>query len=200
MIVACIITYNDYPLIVSCVNSLIGKVDKIIAVDGKYKDFPGESFHSTDGTIEYLTGKVDLIYAGNIPEVDKRNVYLSQLADGDICLNLDSDEYLIGSIPPLNSDFGIIDLADGHSKHVQKRATRFFRYREGMRYKNVHYTLYHNDKQLNNLKTVLSKDLSFENIKDFYIKHNWHLRSELRKHYKSLYYKKLVRNEQGFPR
>jgi hypothetical protein len=202
MILACIITYNDFPLIKDCVKSVKDKVDKIIAVDGRYRDFPGDSDYSTDGTIEYLS-KIDnlqLIFESGVDEVAKRNKYLELVNDGDTILNLDTDEVLVGDIKDLNADFGIIDLHDGHSRHVQKRATRFFKYCEGMAYKNVHYTLYYNGRQVNNLKKVINADFTFDNIKDFYLIHNWHLRSQTRQHNKSIYYKKLLRNEAGFPR
>jgi len=200
MLVGCIITYNDYPLIAECVNSLIGKVDRIICIDGRYRDFPGSTDYSTDGTLEFLEEKTELIRTAGLTEVEKRNLYLNQLTDGDICLNLDSDEILKGNIPELVTDFGIIDLADGHSKHVQDRATRFFKYRTGMEYKNVHYTLYYNGRQINNLKKVISPDFSSQKIKEFYLLHNWHRRSVSRRQLKSTYYKKLVQNERGYPR
>jgi glycosyltransferase involved in cell wall biosynthesis len=200
MIVGCVITYNDMPLIKDCIESIYDKVDRIVAIDGRYKDFPGDSWDSTDGTLEYLCSldKADVISTLGYAEIDKRNRYLEELSDGDICLNLDADEVLIGNISKLDVEFGIIDLADGHSRHVQKRATRFFKYREGMRYKNVHYTLYCQGRQLNSLKKVLQG--SFENIDSFHLKHNWYLRDQVRKYHKGLYYKKLIKNEQGFPR
>lgn len=199
MIVCCIITYNDFPLIKETIESIYDKVDKIICVDGSYIDFPG-SGSSTDGTIEYLDSldKIELIATIGLSEVQKRNKYLEDLSDGDTVLNLDSDEVLIGNIPPLNSDFGIIDLHDGHSKHIQKRATRFFKYRDGMIYNNTHCTLYWQGKIINKLHEVINKDFSFEFIKDFYVIHNWHMRSHKRQYDKSLYYRKLVKKESGF--
>lgn len=196
---ACIVTFNDWPLIADCVNSLIGKVDKIICVDGRYKDYPGDGWDSTDGTLEYICSQdMDVISTLGYSEVDKRNRYLEELEDGDICLNLDADEVLIGEIPELKADFGIVDLHDGHSKHIQRRATRFFHYHTGMIYNNVHYTLYYQGSIINKLREVINKDFSFEYIKDFHLVHNWHIRSHERQHNKSIYYKKLVRLEAGF--
>lgn len=204
MIIGCVITYNDYPLIVDCINSLIEKVDKIIVIDGKYVDFPiiNNDIYSTDGTYGYLDGinKVHLLSGGCATEVEKRNFYLDKCNDGDIVINLDADEILVGELPELKTDFGILELWDGHCDKKKYRATRFFRYREGMRYQNVHYTLYYNGKQLNNLHEVIDKDTSFEYIKGCHLLHNWHMRDHLRQHYKSIYYKKLVQNERGFPR
>ena len=201
MLIGAVITYNDMPLIKNCIESIYDKVDRIVAIDGRYKDYPGSQWDSTDGTLEYLCSldKADVISTLGYSELDKRNRYLEELSDGDICLNLDADEVLVGNISKLESDFGIINLKDGHSKHIQKRATRFFRYHEGMRYKFVHYTLYQS-KQINNLHRVINPDYTYEDVKDFYIRHDWHLRGQERKHYKSVYYKKLLKIESGYPR
>jgi len=200
MLVGTIITYNDWPLIKDCVESIIDKVDKILVVDGAYDDFPCDINYSTDGTLEYLDSldKIELIIAPGLAEVAKRNLYLEPLNEGDICLNIDADEVLIGDIPPLTSDIGIIDWVDGHSKHIQRRVTKLFKYRTGLRYLHCHYTLYYNGQIVNKLHEVINKDFTSEYIKDFYIIHNWHLRDELRKHNKQIYYKKLVRKESGF--
>jgi len=202
MLVATIITYNDWPLIKDCVESIIDKVDKIIAVDGAYDDFPCDINYSTDGTLEYLDSldKIELIIAPGLAEVAKRNKYLEPLADGNTVLNIDADEVLIGEIPALKTDIGKVDWQDGHSKHVQRRVTKLFRYRTGLRYLHCHYTLYYNGQIVNKLHEVINKDFTSELIEDFYILHNWHLRDSLRKHNKSIYYKKLVKLEAGFER
>ncbi len=75
MLIATIITYNDWPLIKNCVESIKDKVDKIIAVDGRYRDFPDTNGdYSTDGTIEYLSGinNLELVFESGIDEVVKR--------------------------------------------------------------------------------------------------------------------------------
>ena len=199
-IICCIITYNDFPLIKNCIESVINKVDKIIIVDGKYKDFPGNNDFSTDGTLEYLESidKVKLLKLAGVGEVEKRNTYLLNLADGDVILNLDSDEALINELPELKSDFGILDLVDGYGRHVQKRATRFFRYRKGMEYKYCHYTMYYDNKIVNKLQKVVNPDFSFEYISSCKILHNWHLRTDERKYQKEQYYKTLIQKESGF--
>lgn len=42
MLIATIITYDDFPLIKDCIESIEDKVDKIVIVDGKFEDFSGE--------------------------------------------------------------------------------------------------------------------------------------------------------------
>lgn len=200
MLVATIITYNDWPLIKDCIESIIDKVDRIICVDGAYDDFPNDINYSTDGTIAYLDGldKVELIIAPGLSEVAKRNLYLEPLDDNDTVLNIDADEVLIGEIPELKTDFAIMDWQDGCSKHIQRRVTKLFKYRNGMRYQHCHYTLYYNNEIVNKLHEVINKDFTSEYIKDLYILHNWYLRDDLRKYNKQIYYKKLVQMEAGF--
>jgi len=114
MLVATIVTYNDMPLVKDCIESIYDKVNRIIAIDGKYIDFPGDSNISTDGTLEYLSGlnKVETVIVTNLDEVAKRNLYLGFLDEGDICFNIDTDEVLIGNIPKLDTDIGIIMIGE----------------------------------------------------------------------------------------
>jgi len=200
-LVCCIITYNDFPLIVDCIESIQNRVDRIVVIDGRYIDFPGvESVdYSLDGTLEYLKSipKVELMFWKG-DEISKRNFYLMQVNDGDIVLNLDADEVLIGDIPELKADWGIVSLQDGHGKHIQHRASRFFKYKDGIHYMNTHCTLYDkNDKIINKLQQVINPSVSFELVTTCHILHNWHLRSPERQYNKTLYYRKLVRNEAG---
>jgi hypothetical protein len=198
-IVCCIITYNDFPLIKDCIESVIGKVDRIICIDGKYIDFPGSEDFSTDGTLEYLKSisKVELMFWKG-DEISKRNFYLMQVNDGDTVLNLDADEVLIGDLPELKSDWGIINLHDGHDKHIQSRASRLFKFKEGIHYQNTHCTLYDkNNVIINKLQKVINPEFSFEIVKSCYIEHRWHLRPDERKYYKQQYYRKLVKSEAG---
>lgn len=200
MLVGTIICYNDYPLIVDCIESIYSKVDRIICIDGAYDDFPCDINYSTDNTIQYLDNldKVELIIAPGLAEVAKRNLYLEPLNDGDTVLNIDADEVLIGEIPELKTDFAIIDWQDGHSKHIQRRVTKLFKYRNGMQYQHCHYTLYYNNEIVNKLHEVINKDFTSEYITSCYMIHNWHLRDDLRKYNKQIYYKKLVQIEAGF--
>jgi hypothetical protein len=202
MLIATIITYNDFPLIKDCIESIVDKIDRIIAIDGKYKDFPGDVSNSTDGTLEYLCSidKADVISTINYSEIEKRNKYLEDLKDGDTVLNLDADEVLIGDIPELKADFGVLNLHDMVGKHVQNRASRFFKYHKNMQYKNVHYTLYADDIMINNLLKVVNPNFTSEHITSCYIEHYWNKRDDLRKYNKGLYYKKLVQAESKFPK
>jgi len=200
MLIATIITYNDWPLIKSTIESIKDKVDKIIVIDGRYRDFPGKCNTSTDGTLEYLNtiDNARVICVAGFNELGKRNEYLKHVKDGDTIINIDSDEVFHGDMCELKSDFGIINLHD--KRHIQDRASRFFKFREGMEYRYVHFTLYYNDRQINTLYKVINPEFSFERISSFYFEHEWYKRDEVRRYNKELYYKKLRKAEAGFPR
>ncbi len=138
------ITYNDMPVIQKAVESVKDKVDEIIAVDGRFKDFPqmGGSDLSTDGTIEYLMSVKNcrLLLYPNLDEVQKRNKYL--IGDlGDWYLHLDTDEELIGDIIiPEDADMLIMLLERRKPKQFMKRV-RLFRHVEGLHYDKKHYWL-----------------------------------------------------------
>ena len=195
-LIATIITYNDYPLIRDCIESVIDKVDKVIVIDGKFKDFPGQWQNSTDGTLEYLSKlDIDLILTYNSDEVDKRNGYLEQLEDGDICLNIDADEVLVGNIPNLTADIGIIMIGEAGDAKRHLRSIRFFRYRQGLRYFGKHKLMLDKD---NNLFASLDRvggRYTSQKITEFEFLHNNHKRSIERKQDKEAYYKMLMKRE-----
>jgi len=195
MRIATIITYNDWPLIKECVESIIGKVDKIIAIDGKFKDFPGDSHFSTDGTLEYLKDKVSVTLIGGFDEVEKRNAYLNYLKDGDICLNLDTDEILVGEIPQLNADTGIIQVGEQGDRRRHRRTNRFFRYRAGLHYWGTHKMILDSKgKVFANLDRV-GEGYTSQKVTEFELLHRNDLRSSDRKKSKKEYYKILMARE-----
>ena len=137
------ICYNDMPLIEKAIKSVYDKVDKIIAVDGRYKDFTDWTgqWYSTDGTIEFLANlpKVELRFAANLYESDKRNEYLKGLEDGQTVLVLDTDEIVEGDIPELKSDIGLVRFSELNDRREMRLATRLFKYRNGMKYNTRFY-------------------------------------------------------------
>ena len=197
MLVATIVTYNDWPLIKDCIESIYNKVDRIIAIDGKYMDFPGISNISTDGTLEYLSGlsKIETIIATNLDEVTKRNLYLSFLDEGDICLNIDTDEVLTGSIPELKTDIGIIMIGEQGDRRRHRRSIRFFKYRHGLHYWGKHTLVLDKDDNLFAHLDKYGKNYTAEKITSFEFLHNNHKRSYDRVINKSKYYKILMARE-----
>lgn len=97
--------YNDRRSLRRCVESVIGNVDYIIAVDGKYvyNDWNTEPL-STDGSREYIEDAMKLyqgqglflIDAPNLTEYAKRQIYVDacQPYGVDCLIILDSDEFV----------------------------------------------------------------------------------------------------------
>ncbi len=194
--IACMITYNDMPLIKTCIESIYNQVDRIIAIDGRYKDFPDGSWLSDDGTLEYLNSldKVEVIEGAGLYENEKRNLYLECLEDGQQVLVIDTDEEVVGIIPELKADIGLVAIKKNNcSQHI---ATRLFRYKEGLKYRGVHYVLEFPDGKPYNSRTKALEPYSHEIIDSFYLRH--HERSIERKLAKSKYYKKLIQREVAY--
>ena len=197
MLVATLVTYNDMPLIRDCIKSIYDKVDRIIAIDGKYLDFPGKVKLSDDGTIQYLEGlkKVEIINAVDLDEVAKRNCYLNELADGDICLNIDTDEVLNGNIPKLESDIGIIMIGEQGDRRRHRCSIRFFRYRQGLHYWGKHTLILDSNGNLFAHLDKYGKNYTAEKITSFEFLHNNHKRDYNRVINKGKYYKILMARE-----
>lgn len=142
MLYGVLITFDDYPHIQKTITSIYDLVDKIICVDGRYVDFPGEIDFSTDGTLEYLKSidKVEIINAYGLQEVEKRNKYLVGEM-GDFYLHLDADEVWEGPLEIPDADMGISQLIQLKSGHTNGKRIRLFRHVEGLHYEGKHYWL-----------------------------------------------------------
>lgn len=134
---AVLIVYNDYPLIKEAISSIKGKVDSIVAVDGRFSDFPGGDDLSTDGTREYLLSEgVQLIDAPLLDEVAKRNLYLVG-EEGDWYVHLDGDEAWQGDVEIPDADM----LVHKHFGKQKMRRIRLFKHVPGLHYEHKHYWL-----------------------------------------------------------
>jgi len=188
MLVVCINCYNDMPILKQTVESVYSQVDRIIAVDGRYYDFPDRQPYSTDGTIEYLSGldKVELVFSAGLFESDKRNVYMDMLNDGDTVLVLDGDEYIKGTISPLvGADIGLVYLGQRGGSY-RRIATRFFKYRKGLRHNGIHFILEYGGRWFNNRRHAVN-GFKEKNINTFRIHHLNQLRPRSRKEQKEIY-------------
>ena len=188
MLVVCINCYNDMPILKQTVESVYSQVDRIIAVDGRYYDFPDRQPYSTDGTIEYLSGldKVELVFSAGLFESDKRNVYMDMLNDGDTVLVLDGDEYIKGTISPLvGADIGLVYLGQQGGSY-KRLATRFFKYRKGLRHNGIHFILEYGGRWFNNRRHAVN-GFKEKNIDTFRIHHLHQLRPRSRKEQKQYY-------------
>lgn len=189
MIVVCVNCYNDMPLIVDSIGSIYDQADRIICVDGRYRDFPSGYWYSTDGTIEFLSGleKVELVFAAGLFEADKRNVYMDMLSDGDTVLVLDGDEVVDGIIHKLKkADIGLVRLGYPNENNPKRLATRFFRYKKGLKHNGIHFILEYNDKWFNNRRDALN-GFRARNINSFKINHMTRKRGSERRFLKEQY-------------
>ena len=189
------ITYNDWPLIKVCIESIYPLVDEIVAVDGKYIDFPVGPEYSDDGTVEYLESidKVRVIKAAGLQEVEKRNVYLEGLKEGDWFLHLDADEEWVGSLEVPDADMGIIKLRRSQPQHVMNRI-RFFRY-VGQKYDKKHYWLFDKEGRTFCLLEKPGDNYTAWHMKENLILHHGYERSIERTWAKKNYYKILSKRE-----
>jgi len=123
MIQANVIFFEDGPeLLRQCFESLLGKVDSIIAIDGPFAEFPHESLISKDGcrelALEYaneVISKTDKAWSN---QAEKRNAYFEATDEGiDFHFVIDADEVLIGNFdcilgPYPHQDIFNIDFDD----------------------------------------------------------------------------------------
>lgn len=101
--IACVIAYNEEDLLPGCLDSLQGKVSRIVVVDGRYKDFPGEGGPSTDGTRDIALSYDNVSFIPSpdgawVNEITKRNAYLVG-NEGDWYFVIDADEVLLTPLP-----------------------------------------------------------------------------------------------------
>lgn len=99
-------TYQDRDGLERCIRSLVGGVDKVIVVDGRYPSWGKETDpeYSTDGTEELCKDKQQLNKLVPIEYVQlfeeqpaKRSKYLELAADCDFLLVIDCDEFIVTS-------------------------------------------------------------------------------------------------------
>lgn len=191
-----LICYNDIETIERCITSIYDLVDEIVAVDGKYIDFPIGPDYSDDGTLEYLESldKVKVIRASGLQEVEKRNVYLEGLKEGDWFLHLDADEEWVGSLEVPDADMGIIRLRRSQPQHVMNRV-RFFRFIEGLHYAKKHYWLFDSEDKTFSLLEKPGDNYTAWHMRDNTILHHGYERSIERIWAKKNYYKVLSKRE-----
>jgi glycosyltransferase involved in cell wall biosynthesis len=198
MKIGCIIFYDEKDFIEACIEHLIDKVDRIVAVDGAYKKFPHDQPFSTDGTLEIIN-ELQAKYPGRIEviendkawdnEVDKRNAYLVG-QDGDYYIAIDCDEMAEGTFEGIESkDDWQLELfrMDGVHPYL---VYRIFKHRPGIRYFGCHNAICLYDRLLNH------------DVKDIWpkakIKHYLDSRDESRRLAKGEYYRGLYNDEREF--
>jgi hypothetical protein len=136
-IIAGLIYYNEADFLPMVLESLEGKIDEIIAVDGKILGFPGRGFLSSDGSTEIIEDAGGRIYGGVLwkTEMDKRQVYLDAAKNGDQILIIDADEILRGELPMI-PDFYVTLV---HSFYESAWRLRLLKKTQGLIYGYTHW-------------------------------------------------------------
>jgi hypothetical protein len=146
-ILGVIIFYDDGPeLLERSLKSLKKVTDKVLAIDGAYREFPHKDFLSQKASLDVVKSLADQVI---IPEKEwhdepaKRNAYLKLKSTKDYYLMLDADEEVTGTRPAnlthpvyrisLSTKRAGVDLAGYYN--------RLFRHHVGMRYHLTHNNL-----------------------------------------------------------
>jgi hypothetical protein len=201
MLILVLISYNDWPLIKSCLEPVKDYVDHIVLVDGIFADFPmrpDDQPTSTDGTIEYFldletNAEKSLILYPGLLEVEKRNKYL--LGDpGDWYLHLDTDEVVENPETLLELPDADVGWVQMHWTNRFARYPRLFRHVDGLHYDGLHYRLVDAD---GNLFTDIQQTGGqyTRAAHPLKIRHDIAMRPDFRAKQKLIYYRHLTEQE-----
>ncbi len=186
-LIACIIAYNEQDLLPQCLESIKGKVDEIVLVDGRIAAFPGIGVDSTDNTTAIARSYGVQVITSATPypcEAAMRSQYLIG-EEGDWYLLIDADEKCMTALP------GVTDLPDGidaYAVHIrmigaptQVWRPRLFRHRGVMEYREIHDALFSNG-------MLISRPEDVPQLRSVWFAHYQMIRSESRRNQKRLYY------------
>src|SRR5512133_818427 len=162
MILGVTIFYDETPEMLSrALRSLKNVSDKVLAIDGAYKEFPHEDFRSKKETIDAAKSIADEVIEVTEPWADepaKRNAYLKLKSEKDYYIMLDADEVIEGEKPK-----GLVHPTYRISLSTLRDGiwypcfyNRLFRHHRGM-----HYYLKHNNLIT---KTGVSLSIPADNI------------------------------------
>ena len=156
-VVACLNLWNDAPALRDCAPTWLPLVDKVVAVDGVYRETvnataPG----STDGSVELLRRllprgvALEIVRppAGCWPDqLAKRNAYLARLEPGDLAFVVDADEAVAaeGDLRDFDGDVGWVRMRVPSTYKRSYNQPRLFRFRPGLEYRGRHHWLWLGD-------------------------------------------------------
>lgn len=160
-LIGCMIVYNESQLLPMCLESITGKVDRLVIVDGRIATYPGDGIHSDDGTLDIIRDSGAELITGDSAwedEIQMRNQYLVG-EDDDWYFVIDSDEELITPLPypddlPSEGVSYSVVLRMLHSYNEMIHVPRLFKHRGDMRYQFAHNALYSNDNLISHHKHV----------------------------------------------
>lgn len=147
---ACYIVYNNVDYLRASLETVLPYVDRAIVVDGRYRTYPGDEWHSTDGTLDIIKDmgdKVTLVPAQEWEsQVEKRNVYMDMVPNGDWIFVIDGDELMFGNNKQLKNEIAQLDSKiirfrqENVDGSVRIRA-KLFKKEEGLRYRGYHFNI-----------------------------------------------------------
>ena len=102
---ACYIVFNAEQTLEESLNSIVPYVEKVVIIDGAFRDYPHKFPYSTDQTKEIavkVCGEkliwIDCGAKAWIGQVTKRNEYLKHVPIGEWFIVIDADEVLKGNL------------------------------------------------------------------------------------------------------
>lgn len=205
-IVGAVNVYQDEAFLGECLSALACVADRIVVVDGAYKDFPvyGDSASSTDRTLEIACqySKVVILpprkVGGFLPwpgEIEKRNEYLACGSSGEYFLVVDADEIVEGAVDrellATHKDWGV-DLYRAEEPKAHFPIHRLFAWRTGIRYRGTHHAVHIWDRLIHPEKPPLPV---FPGLR---LRHVQHRRTPERVERKGTYYRALCVGERAF--
>ena len=192
MWIACVIVFDEEGMIEGCLDSLAGKVDRAVVVDGAYADFPHEhpDGHSTDRTVEIALeygAEVIMPPAGGWPDecVKRTACFRGSEEEGDYYLFLDADERLIGELPrDLTEPAYMIGLRRDAPHALPFPIPRVVRHQDSLEVGPGHWVYRVNGERVND-------PLECQTLEGCHIVHLQSKRSEARTRLKQVYYARL---------
>ena len=210
MLWGCVNAYQDADALRATLPALAAIVDRLVLVDGAYKDFPrfdSTTWSSTDATREIARDHGALLVEATpgIDEPAKRTRYFVG-EPGDWYLVVDADELACGAIdksflPLSDVDDYWVAFADEDAPWQVDRGRRVFRlhrHRPGMRYVGTHHALHVPDaSEPRGVRLVLDEGLpAIPGLRLAHVKDR--VRPRWREEPKTVYYERLKADEYAF--
>ena len=191
-IVACISFYNEEEFLPLCLRSLKENgINRIIAIDGRYKEYPEKSEYSTDKSKDILKSFGAEVYlAGGLTETEKRNLFFHYIENEDWILIIDADEFLSEQFTELNKEVIGYRLNIHRFNLPPAEDLRLLRNQKGLSIQYCHNAIF-----LNN-SLIIKEKIPLLNSPILY--HLTDLKKRERKEKKGKYLKELWDNEKNF--
>ncbi len=158
-LIGCLSIFNEAEFIERCLRFTLAIADELIIIDGPYADYPHDSPHSTDGTVEIIekfmaeqSKPIALVSRSDAwpNQITKRNTYVKMVDEGDLMLVIDGDQqpFLLGDAKKqvLESDaVGFIPEKIQYRPYILQIKygnPRIIRKIVGLHYGLNHYSLY----------------------------------------------------------